>query len=524
MKKKLIFGCLFLGLIVVGIFLARYFLSTKNICRDCNVILITIDSVDKTHLGLYGYNRNTSPNLDAWAKGAQVFNQYVASSDLTPITQTSIQTGMYASNSGVVSFNSLLPNDVPTLSEILKKNGYSTAAIGSAPEYYEEGVSGWQNRRKNWQRGFDEYFDEYFESKIIPKVATKSADYTWPQKERGLPTGVLSWLSNPPAKKFFLWIPIGTVHWPYNDDKPLHFADKNYNGLFKNDTLHWQAPSQFKRVFNNQFWPVNGAPTKISPADVQFVVDRYDDGIYLTDQFLGEVFKTIEKSGLTKKTIVIITTEHGEEFGEHGYLAHYDIFDPEINVPLLIKMPNLQAKMNTEQVSSVDILPTLLESLGIKTEIKFDGKSFWKYLWQKNGVPETFRKFAFTERTPLMETLMFDSQSNDENWLISFLIKDGMYHYRDVSVRTKEWKLIFRESRDVEEKYSWWRRLVGDTAPIPEYELYHLSVDQLEQKNVVDQYPEVASELKLVLQKWIDDGKERRNMIPFDYEETTLEN
>ena len=119
---------------------------------------------------------------------------------------------------------------------------------------------------------------------------------------------------------------------------------------------------------------------------------------------------------------------------------------------------------------------------------------------------------------------MFDSQSNDENWLISFLIKDGMYHYRDVSVRTKEWKLIFRESRDVEEKYSWWRRLVGDTAPIPEYELYHLSVDQLEQKNVVDQYPEVASELKLVLQKWIDDGKERRNMIPFDYEETTLEN
>lgn len=525
-RNYILYGLSLLIFIGAVIFFIRNQSSQKSVCRNCNVILITIDSVNNNHLGLYGYKRDASPNLDAWSKNALVFEQYITTSDLTPVTQTSIQTGRYPSNSGVVSFSSQLPDDIPTLPEILKKEGYMTAAIGSAPEYYAEGVSGWQARRKNFRRGFDEYFDEYFENQIMPNPLSTSAAsterYRWPQKERGLPAGVIDWLSHAPTQKFFLWIPIGTVHWPYNDEKPIHFADRAYQGVFQNDPLRWRTPSQFKRAYRNQLWPKDGEPIPLSQDDVQFVIDRYDDGIYLTDQFLGDVFRTTEHIGLTKNTIVVITTEHGEEFGEHGFLAHYDIFDPEINVPLLIKIPGLSQKRITQQVSTVDILPTLLDAIGIRPPSKLDGKSFWTYLWAKSGFPESFRQYAFIERTPLMETLMFDSESADEKWLIDFLVADGVHHYRDVAVRTNEWKLIFRESRTAQERYSWWRRLSGDTTPIAEFELYHLSDSPREQKNVVDAYPKIAAELEQVLSRWISAGAARRKLIPPDDEETGL--
>ncbi len=511
-----------LAVIGAGIFFVRKRANQNKICRDCNIILITVDSVDTTHLGLYGYQRNTSPNLDAWAKTATAFNQYITTSDLTPVTQTSIQTGLYPSNSGVVSFSSHLPEDVPTLPEILKKAGYATAAYGSAPEYYEAGVSGWQQRRENFQRGFDQFFDEYFENQIKPTAPSAQAisAYRWPQQERGVPAGVVDWLNDAPKQKFFLWVPIGTVHWPYNDNKPFHFADTNYQGMLRNDTLHWQLPSQFKRVYRNEMYPLDGSsPVPLTSADVQFVIDRYDDGIYLTDQFLGKVFQTIKDKGLDKNTIIIFTTEHGEEFGEHGYLAHYDIFEPEIHTPLLMKIPGVALSRVSQLVSTVDILPTLLDAVGLRPQGKLDGKSFWSYLGTKSGIPDWFRKYAFIERTPLMETLMFDSGSPTEKWLIDFLQADANQHFRDVAVRTTEWKLIYRESRTAQEKYSWWRRLSGDKTPIPEFELYHLTDTPLEQKNVIAKYPKIAADLKRVLIQWIAVGSEKRKLIPPDLEE-----
>ncbi len=524
--RYLIFLCIFLVLAFVYMLSRETHVSQANLCRNCNVILITVDSLNRSHLGLNGYTRATTPNLDSWSKTALTFDQYITTSDLTPVTQTSIQTGLYPSNSGVVSFSSLLPSDVPTLPEILQKAGYKTAAYGSAPEYYQEGVSGWQARRKNYQRGFDEYFDEYFENQVQAKPPTPFAgiptNYIWPQKERGLPTGVIDWISHAPEQKFFLWVPLGSVHWPYNDEKPLHFADPSYRGVFKNDSMHWQLPSQFKRVYRNQIWSKDGTTEKLSEHDVQFVVDRYDDGIYLTDTFLGDIFKAIEKKGLTKNTIVILTTEHGEEFGEHGFLAHYDIFDPEVNVPLFMKIPKLSQKRIAAQVSTVDILPTILDAIGLKKQEKADGKSFWNYIAEEKPIPNNFRPYSFIERTPLMETLIFDSTNENEKWLTDFLAADGVAHFRDVAVRTPDWKLIFRESRDAQMKYAWWRRLSGDTTLIPEYELYNLHDSPLEGKNVYDTDRKNATQLKRILEQWIAAGRERRKLIPTDYEETNF--
>lgn len=480
-------------------------IQSPPVCKDCNVILITVDSMDRSHLGLYGYERSTSPNLDAWSRNALMFDGYVAASGLTPVTQTSLHTGLYPTNHGVVSFSSALPNDVPMLAQRLKEAGYATAAIGSAPEYFASGTTGWQERRQSFQRGFDEFFDEYFDYSIRPhppRPVSQWQDFRWPEYDRGLPLGAIDWIGKSPDKKFFLWIPIGTVHWPYNDEKPLHFADKNYRGLLKADRLNWRLPSRFRRIYQNKLWPETGDPIPLTGEDTRFIVDRYDDGIYLTDQFLGELFSAITERGLDKNTIVIVTTEHGEEFGTHGYYAHYDVFDDEIRTPFLMKIPGISGGARFGQVSSVDLLPTLTELLHIGKPRITDGKSFVRLI-PPSAEHKRFRQYTVTERTPLMETLMYDSSNPKDDWMIPFIFNDQKNHYRDVAVRTKDWKLIYRESREAQQEFGWWRILTGSKGAIPEYELYHLATDPTEQNNVITAFPSQARAMQRALRSWL---------------------
>lgn len=494
----------------------------KPACVDCNVILITIDSVTKSHLSLYGYNRQTSPNLDRWAREGKVFSQYITTSDLTPITQTSIQTGLYPSKNGVVSFSSRLPDTIPTMAELLKKSGYETAAIGSAPEYFADGSNGWQARRESFERGFDQFFVDYFDNQIFPKKLDLSGtwkDYAFPPVDRGLPFTAVNWLKQSPKQKFYLWIPVGSVHWPYNDTKPVHFADPTYSGLFAKDHLNWRLPSVFRRVYDHKLYQDNGDVIPLSSADEQFIVDRYDDGIFVADQFLGELFQTLRDSGLDKKTIVLLTTEHGEQFGEHGYFAHYDIFDSEINTPLVITYPGVSAGRTSALVSSVDILPTIFDLLGIRVPRGLDGSSFISIL---NDKAKEFRDHVFTERTPLMETLMYDPVTKEAEFLKPFLTLDDSHHYRDVSVRTHDWKLIYRESKDIQTTYAWWRWLTHDQTPLSEYELYHLTDDPLETKNVLSAEPEMFSTLKKILQTFVSSTKATRTRLGPNQPDTYL--
>lgn len=505
-----------LSILCIGFVIYR--IVHKPVCPDCNVILITVDSVTRDHLGTFGYQRNTSPNLDSWAKGAQVYTGYTTTSNLTPITQTSIQTGLYPSNSGMVSFSTKLPTNVPTMAELLKKSGYETAAIGSAPEYFADGSAGWQARRETFERGFDQFFTEYFDYQIASKSALHTGnwtDYRFPEVDRGLPLSAVDWLKNSPKQKFFLWIPVGSVHWPYNDSKPFHFAQTAYNGILSKDHLNWRLPSVFRRVYNDYIWQEDGTKVPLTKEDKQFIIDRYDDGIYITDQFLGELFKTLQKTGLNKKTIVIVTTEHGEQFGEHGYYAHYDIFDSEIQTPLIVSYPGMASGRPSALVSSVDILPSVFDLLGISKPWQLDGKSFVNILTNRTPDTPVFRPYVFTERTPLMETLMYDPVTREGEFLKPFIDLDDSRHFRDVSVRTKEWKLIYRESKAIQDKYSWWRWLSGNKNPIPDYELYHIPADPKEQHDVLTSNPVIVNKLKNYIRSYIRaTGTNRQHIGP----------
>ena len=496
-------------------------------CPNCNIILISIDSLRQDHLSLSGYKRKTSPALDDWSAGAFVLDEYIAAAHLTPVSEAALHTSLYPSRNGIINFASLLSPKAKTMAEILKEAGYSTIAMGSSPEFLggtpayllpaittaTSSILFSDNLRDSFKRGFDQYFEEYPESpgqlwsQPKPKI-TDWKEYSSPQFYRGLPMKALDFLAHKPKGRFFLWLTVGTVHWPYNDsNKPFYFADQSYDGILQKERLMWEP---LGRIYKNKLWPSprekQGKPLALTQSDIRFIIDRYDDGIFLTDQFLGLLFQKIKEVGLEKNTIVIVTSSHGEGMGEHGYFAHYDIFDTEIYVPLIIKIPGLGEGRVKEQISNIDVLPTVLELVGVKPPPNLDGRSFASLLYPGTvpGDAKDFRPYVFIVRTPLWETLLtfLGGSAEISDLLADFRAKDLKGHYKDIAVRTREWKLIYRESKPILEKIGWRRFLSGDTSPIPEYELYNLKDDPQETVNVIQKYPAVADSLKRKLFAW----------------------
>lgn len=503
-----------LVLLVVGILLSYITLSnTQSSPGKMNVVLISIDSLRADHMSLYGYSRNTTPNIDAWAKKGVVFENYFSTSYLTPISEMSVHTGRYPFTNGMVNFMSPLRGDTRTLAEILNEKGWETATFGSSPE-----IQWFPSVRAGFYRGFNIF------PMAISGIDTVHRDRFTARGGNPVKDAV-DWLRK--GKKsdtpFFLWLPIGSVHWPYGQDFPMRFTDHAYNGFLKNATSGWQT---YSFIFNGKTYQastiveiVKGLQsynyiTDIPPIvsgivldeDIRYLNARYDDGIAYTDLQLKFFLDYLVSSGLAANTIVVIESEHGEGLGEHGYIAHYDILDTQVHTPLIIHIPGVPARRVQDMVSGVDILPTVLSALAVKLP-KVDGVDFLPYL---NGTSTTSpRSEVFISRTPLWESVLsyaFGSLGR------KFREEDDKTHYYDTAVRNQEWKLIHRLSRGAQLKYSWWGWVTGTPVKLPEYELYNIKSDPLERENLYTEMSEKNNpdiiKLKGKLNLWEEKMKE----------------
>lgn len=293
-------------------------------------------------------------------------------------------------------------------------------------------------------------------------------------------------------KKFFLWLPVGTVHWPYGIGVKNVYADPAYSGIFKGKVLHWDT---FKSVYGGKMYP---AGTKLRPEDTAYVMDQYDNGVRAFDDFLGQLLSQLNDKGLSKKTILVIESEHGEDLGEHGYFAHYDVMDTQTHTPLLIFIPTVKNGSRISSFSgSVDVLPTILELIGKNIPESIQGKSLAPIIAgkEKDGI----RREAFLERVPLWE---------EANTAIRSLVLESAGLkvvsgvYKDIAVRTPEWKYILRTSQKRMEKISWWQWMTGKAINFPDAELYDIAKDPLETKNVIKEYPNEAKILRTRLETW----------------------
>ncbi|PMP96657.1 MAG: hypothetical protein C0168_01720 [Candidatus Aminicenantes bacterium] len=288
-----------------------------------NVVLITMDTTRADHLPLYGYRMVQTPNLDELGHNGVVFEQCATAAPLTLPAHCSIMTGYYPPYHGVrVNGNNALRDDQTTLAEVFSAAGYRTAAIIAA--FVLDG-------RWGLKRGF-EYYDDQFDLKKY-----KQLDLGMVQR-RGdeVVNSALNWLEKNKDQPFFIWVHLYDPHLPYEPPEP-YFSQYNYN-----------PP-----------------------------VSLYDGEIAFMDEQIGRLYSWLKNNKLENKTFLVLVGDHGEGLGEHGELAHgFFIYDYAIHVPFLIVTPDkkIQKVRVKDQVSTVDIFPTVAEIAGIKAP-KTQGRS-----------------------------------------------------------------------------------------------------------------------------------------------------
>jgi len=495
---------MFLGIFLVIVVIFYFKRGQQNKERP-NLILISIDCLGSNHASSYGYYRETTPSMDNFAKEGILFKNYISQSYFTPTSEMSVHTGMYPSSNGVLGFDTVLSKNILTLSEILKIYNYRNAAFGNSPEFALFPL------KENFNRGFDVY---------------DFVDYTSPINQEN----IFSFLAEKKEIPFFLWLGIGSNHLPYGKSSQK-FGDLNYEGPLKGKKLDWWKGGVIHWIYSNILYsPDIKNKISLNEKDIQYIIDRYDSDVLSTDEWLGNFLKQLKKTGLDKNTIIIIQSEHGEAFGEKGYIAHYDIFDNIIKTPLLIKLPSLNKKglIIDNQTQGIDLLPTILDLLDIPKAHQIEGNSLVPLI---NGqASDNFNEYIFIERP--LKSVIISSSDNDiakkrqiilqsiiikgqlvEDYIKSLGIEFFLINLKDTAIRTNDWKLIYRKSKNYEEKYSWWVKMSGLEKKMADYELYDLKTDPGEKENVIDRYPDVANELRTKLDFFIK-KQENKGIIP----------
>jgi len=286
-----------------------------------DVFLITIDTLRSDHVGCYGYQWIQTPTIDQLAKQGIRFAQAFTPSPITNTSHASILTGLLPSSHGVSDFGVPLTADHSTLAELLEKRGYQTAAfIGSI-------ILDSKTLAPGLDRGF-EFYDNFPE-----KTETKSR---WGRLERrgmDVVQRAETWLDGHRTGPHFVWVHLYDPHDPYEPPPP-------YSERYK-DHL-------------------------------------YDGEIAFADSALGRFLNYLKEQHWYEGALIIVVGDHGEGLGEHGEDTHgIFLYDSTTHVPLIVKLPNEQeaGKVVEEQARTTDILPTILELLGIPAPESLDGTS-----------------------------------------------------------------------------------------------------------------------------------------------------
>jgi arylsulfatase A-like enzyme len=323
-----------------------------------SVVLISVDTLRPDRLSLYGHRRETTPKLDARAaRGAVVFERAVAAAPWTLPSHASIFTGLDAERHGVNQGRGLPPS-LLTLADVLRGAGYATRAVTAG---------GFVHQQYGFADGFDVYssFSERmgFADELESGVARAKA--------------ALKLVGD---RDFFLFFHTYAVHNPFRPRQPYleRLTGRTTRTVVDVELIQPVADDGFlaRRAL---FATADGKRIE-APADGlhELAIDLYDSGIAYADERLDDLLAAIDDLGLGARTLVVLTSDHGELFGEHGLVNHVSLYDENVLVPLVVFDPGRGPGVRRvrRQVRSVDLLPTLLELLGLPSPAGLDGRSF----------------------------------------------------------------------------------------------------------------------------------------------------
>lgn len=395
-----------------------------------NLLLLGIDSLRRDHMSAYGYHRLTTPHIDKYSEGGVLFEQHFSPSIPTTPGYASMLTGMDCFGTDVVALRHGGPvgGHVTTLAELLEREGYNTTCVG-----FTGNPSA---------RGFQTYMDyegwRADETGRAPKADNLNA-VAIPELKRLAADD----------KPFFLFLRHMDPHSPYLPPKPFEriFYDGDETDPNNHSLDELYAFKPFVDYFRS--WFPEGC------TDSAYIDAQYDGAIAYMDAGIQSIFTALETLGIEEETLVVITSDHGETLNEHDcYYDHHGLYETNLRIPLILRFPGkLPSGRRVSGATQIkDVMPTVLELLGIESGIEFDGRSLLPLVRGEERVPES--EMYITECT----------------WM------------RKHGWRSAEWKLIVALEPDFHFK--------------PTVELYNLIRDPEELHNIADDEPEIVALLK----------------------------
>ena len=461
---------------------------------DVNVVLISVDTLRADRLNCYGYEkREVSPNVDALAADGILFENFITSSPWTTPAHLTMLTSLYPTTHGVTqpieelkdsllegkefTFNSL-PDSRVTLAEVLKACGYATGAFTGG---------GTLDPRIGFGQGFDHY-----EISMYKLHGSNMRD-------------MYEWVGRHAEQPFFLFWHTYEVHAPYLES------------TFLDEVLPPDAAAEAGRFLRVSAGVGDQRSRKADEHEdtirrcKEFLRSRhaftaevtgalYDGGIRSFDDWLGRFVQELRSRGLYEGALIILTSDHGEEFGEHNpqciYQNHgHSVYEEMIRVPLIIKLPD-QRHGGTRVGSAVrmiDVMPTVLDMLGIQRRPKdMQGLSL-RSLWEK---PETQE-----DRLAITEALIQMSEKK--------------------AVRTGRYKFIYSLDADTVAQHG--RSYMPKTLRLKDVELYDLDIDSAEKTNLLRFSPslkiaKLAATLERHLRDFVAEAHGRADTVELDEE------
>jgi arylsulfatase A-like enzyme len=439
--------------------------DAPNAAGKPNIILIVMDTVRADHTSLYGYGRDTTPNLRRLAADSTLYRNAISAASWTAPSHASIFTGMYTLRHGVrynLPNNALgrLPDAVPTLTEVLAHQGYRTAGRVANQGYLSDSLG--------FGRGFDSYrlavpwmlFEQSRYPSILRSVrrgllppADKDSRFVNGGRITAEALRILSQLAG--RQPFFLFLNYMDAHWPYTPPEP-------FRSRFGASSRNMSSDDYAELVR-----AVDSRERTITDAEQRDLIAAYDGGIAYLDQQLGILLDALRRAGVYENALIIVTSDHGEAFGEKSVMEHgTSVYQNQVHVPLLIKFPGQRepAEQNA-LVSGVDLYPTVMEAVGAPVGRYLAGVALQRASGRQS-------RAVFAELYPEWDM-----------WTTF-----PRFHRLQRAMFRDSWKFILSSEGD--------------------RELYDLSTDAGENRNLMGEQPEVAAQMEGLLSAW------QRNLTP----------
>lgn len=418
-----------------------------------NVLLIVLDTTRADFFSSYGYDRPTTPKIDALTADAVLFTRAFATSFWTLPSHASLFTGLYPTEAGATSETNFLPAEASTIAERLRDGGYRTYAAVANP---------WVTAERGLAQGFEEFVETWREKRPPVQRAVRWIDG---HAESGAP--------------FFIFLNFNLPHLPYVPPPAVR-------ATFSSEP--WPEERVDRVTHIHGLWGYLAGAVRLDETDFRIMRDLYAAEVHLTDRLVGRVLSALEASGALDETLVIVTSDHGENIGDHGLIDHaLSMYDSTIRVPLLVRFPERfrPGSVDERLVSLIDLFPTILDIAGLA---------------------------GGTERSKIQEASLCSERRRDRAFVAAENDRPvnavGLLRRRHPAVdveaidypirmiRTDRHKLIWHVDRGVE--------------------LYDIAADPEELAEIAERDPEVRERLLADLQEWMAGLAGPESITPFE--------